>query len=143
MLHTGGCHCGNISLEFSSDIAPSKLETRACQCDFCRKHGGKAVSDPNGKLVISVNDVANLSRYSFGLETAHFIVCKQCGVYVAAVTKDELVFHGIVIVNALQNRDDFSSPPIPSNYDSEDENERRTRRRTKWTPARLLIQDSE
>ena len=143
MLHIGSCHCENIAIEFSSDITPSEIETRECQCDFCRKHGTKAVTDPNGKLNITVKDIDNLSRYSFGLKTADYLVCKRCGVYVAAITKDELVFHGIAIVNAFQNRNDFYAPPIPAVYDDEDETARRERRRSNWTPTQLLIQENE
>ena len=35
----GGCHCGNISLQFRASKPFSELPVRACQCTFCRKRG--------------------------------------------------------------------------------------------------------
>ena len=29
------------------------LQVRACQCSFCRRHGAKTVSDPNGRLTLT------------------------------------------------------------------------------------------
>ncbi|WP_095198731.1 hypothetical protein [Mesorhizobium carmichaelinearum] len=60
--HAGGCHCGNIGLRFSTELDPSQIEVRACQCSFCIKHGSRAVADPDGRLTISVRtqrDCAN------------------------------------------------------------------------------------
>ena len=139
MLHKGGCHCGNVELEFTSDIPPADIEIRECQCDFCRKHGAIAMSDPNGKLSILVNDRNNLNLYAFGLQTADFIVCAKCGVYVAAITKDKGAPRGIAIVNSFQNRTQFSSPAIPASYDSEDKAGRIDRRRKKWIPATITF----
>ena len=58
--HTGGCHCGNIRLRFSTELDPSQIEVRACQCSFCVKHGSRAVADPDGRLTVSVGDEARL-----------------------------------------------------------------------------------
>jgi hypothetical protein len=71
-VHTGGCHCGNICLTFETDLDPSQIEVRACQCSFCVKHGSRAVADPDGRLIISVKDIKRLHRYRFGLRTADY-----------------------------------------------------------------------
>ena len=137
MIHHGGCHCGNLRVEFSSELAPTDFEVRECQCSFCRKHGTRAVADPAGSLNIKVTDYAGLNRYTFGYETAEYLVCRFCGVYVAAVTKDAEETRGIVILNALENRLAFSAPSIPSDYDHEDKQKRLDRRAQNWTPSRL------
>ena len=86
--HTGGCHCGNISVLYTTGVAPEETTPRACQCDFCRKHNTSAVSDPDGDLAISVRDASLLNRYQFGLKAADFLICRACGVYVAAFMPD-------------------------------------------------------
>src|SRR5580692_8569580 len=100
-LHRGRCHCGNIELDFETVVAPQEMEIRACQCSFCRKHGSRAAADPAGRLTIRVRDETAMARYRFGLETAEYLVCRACGVYVAAITIGENEMCGIVIVNAL------------------------------------------
>jgi hypothetical protein len=109
MKYTGGCHCGNILVVLESDLAPSEFEVRACQCGFCRKHNTRAIADPAGRAVIEVKDADRLSRYRFGLKTAEYLVCRDCGVYVAAVTPEEIgEVRAIVIVNALDKHTLFS-----------------------------------
>ena len=52
----GSCHCGNIKVAFETALDPQALPLRACQCAFCRRHGGVTTSDPAGRLVIEIND---------------------------------------------------------------------------------------
>ncbi|RWK10109.1 aldehyde-activating protein [Mesorhizobium sp.] len=80
-----------------------RLEIRACQCPFCTRHGSRAAADPNGRLTISVEDRAKLQTYRFGLRTADYLVCRECGVYVAAIAGDGAEARAIVIVNALDD----------------------------------------
>lgn len=143
MLHTGSCHCGNLKLEFSSEIPPAEIGIRECQCDFCRKHGAKAAADSNGKLSILVGNRDHLSRYAFGLRTAEFIICTKCGVFVAAITKGSKPLHGIANVNSFKNRTDFSNNAVVADFSSENEASRMDRRRTNWTPACLIFIDDQ
>lgn len=137
MIFSGGCHCGCIEIEFATEIDPSRLEVRACQCSFCRKHDSRAVGDPNGRIAIRVNDPATLSSYEFGLRTATYLVCGRCGVYVAAVTKEEPL-RAIAIVNALRDHERFSQPARAVDYGNENREERLSRRRHNWTPATVM-----
>ena len=136
----GGCHCGNISLQYTTDMAPEDTVPRACQCGFCRKHNTSAVSDPEGEAVITVRDGSSLSRYQFGLKAADFLICRECGVYVAAFMSDPDDVHGFATLMsvALDDRARFP-PPQPAVYEGEDEAGRRQRRRERWTPARLEV----
>jgi len=66
MKYQGGCHCGNLRIEFETEISPAEIELRACQCTFCRKHGSRAVTDPAGHLAIGAAHGDHLGRYAFG-----------------------------------------------------------------------------
>ena len=134
MTFEGGCHCGSVAVTFSTDRDPADIDVRACQCSFCRKHNSLVVSDPDGRIAITVHVPAHLSLYAFGPETAQFVVCSRCGVYVAAITTQEPL-RAIVDVNALGDRERFSRPPRPMDYDSESRDQRIARRQSVWTPA--------
>ncbi|RWO90121.1 hypothetical protein [Mesorhizobium sp.] len=142
-VHTGGCHCGNIRLEFSTELEPPQTEVRACQCSFCVRHGSRAVADPNGRLVISVKDETQLRRYQFGLRTADYLICRRCGVYVAAIARDDDAIardddaRAIVIINALDDRERFNQEPVRVDFDTENRAQRRARRRRHWTPVEM------
>jgi hypothetical protein len=137
MKYTGGCHCGNLRIAFETDIRPAEIEVRACQCTFCRKHNSLAVTDPAGHLTIRAKREENLGRYTFGLRTAEYLICKTCGVYVAAVTIGESEPRGIAIVNCLDNRRQLASEPFAVDYDAESREDRVARRRRRWTPVTL------
>ncbi|MDX8469509.1 hypothetical protein RFM26_27815 [Mesorhizobium sp. VK23B] len=137
-VHSGGCHCGNIRLSFSTAIDPAGMEIRACQCSFCTRHGSRAAADPKGRLTISVEDKARLQVYRFGLRTADYLICRECGVYVAAIAGEGNDARAIVIVNALDEREQFSREPIPVRYDAESREQRLARRRTAWMPVEVL-----
>jgi hypothetical protein len=87
-------------------------------------------------LTIGVLREAMLSRYAFGLRTAEYLVCRDCGVYVAAVTIGDVEQRAIVIVNALDAREQFRREPMPTVYDAETRDERVTRRRSRWMPVK-------
>lgn len=136
-VHTGGCHCGNIRLSFSTTLDPARIEIRACQCAFCTRHGSRAAADPDGRLTISVKDKARVQVYRFGLRTADYLLCRECGVYVAAICGDDDDARAIVIVNALDDRERFSREPIPVRYDAESREQRLARRRSVWMPIEV------
>lgn len=137
---TGGCHCRNIKVEFETDRAPADMEPRACQCSFCRQHQSRAVSDPNGRLRITVDEKSALSRYRFSMKTIEFLVCRRCGVYVAGFMRDpsDSEAYGTLMVSALDDGSGFPAPRV-KDYDDEPRAARAARRRKVWTPAVLEI----
>ncbi len=135
MKHTGSCHCGNLRLEFESALDPAEMEVRACQCGFCRKHAARAMADPQGLLTVRVADESRLNRYVFGYRTAEYLICRDCGVYVAAATVGEESPRAIAIVNAMDHRQLFARAPLSVTYDSETRTERVERRRDRWMPV--------
>ncbi len=84
MTYEGGCHCGQLRVSFTTAHAPTDLPLRACQCTFCRRHGGLTTSDPDGEIVLTVAEVPPGGWYRFGTGVTDFWVCARCGVYVGA-----------------------------------------------------------
>lgn len=135
MHYSGSCHCGAIRLSFESD---RPLAPRACQCTFCRKHGARTVSDPQGSAEIGVG--AGSLRYRFASHMADYLVCTRCGVYVAAVA--EIDGRRLATLN-LNVFDDphLELAAMPVSYDGESAGEKAERRRLRWTPLRLETSD--
>ncbi len=81
----GQCHCGNLSYQIETDLTLQQIEARACDCSFCRIHAAQNWSDPAAQAVINIRTERLLNRYVFGLKTAEFFICRQCGAYAGAV----------------------------------------------------------
>ena len=130
--HEGGCHCGAIRLQFETG---KPLAPRACQCRFCRRHGARMVSDPDGSATLTLGP--DMRRYRFGTGTTDFLFCGRCGIYVGAVAELESGTFATLNLNA------FDEPhrglaAVPVSYDGETAADKAERRRRKWTPARLI-----
>ncbi len=136
---SGGCHCGNLQLRFTPSLPPAQLPVRSCRCAFCVRHGARTASDPAGRVRITVRERRRLLRYRFGLRTADFLVCGQCGVYVAAVLPDRRTPVATVNINVLTDRDLLTRDAVEVGYDDETKAERIARRRARWTPADVML----
>jgi hypothetical protein len=134
MIYSGQCHCGALGYAFETSLPPSAWSVRACQCPFCRAHGTQTTSDPQGSLEFRVADPARLVRYRFGLRTADFLICAQCGVYVGSVITAAQGRYGIVNINAMRPIPAGLSQPQPMSYEGENERQRAERREARWTP---------
>jgi len=137
MEHAGRCHCGNMRVLLRLSTEPRATPVRACACSFCRAHGARTVADPDGLLEVRATDWALVEAYGFGLRTADFLVCRRCGVYVAAVCGTPAGHRATANVNALEDRAEFDPNPDPVDYDSETREARLARRAARWTPAIL------
>lgn len=98
---TGGCHCGNITLDVTLPQMPETYNPRACDCDFCRKHGAAYLSDPAGKLAIGVRESESLGYYRQGSEVADCLFCRNCGVLIGVSYRDDGRCFATVNVSAL------------------------------------------
>jgi len=136
LRHGGGCHCGNIKIIFESQIDPRQIKVRACQCSFCRKHGTRAVSDPEGLLTIQIADQDQLGRYIFAYRTAEYLVCRTCGVYVAAVTVGTDEPRAIAQLNAIAEDENFGIA-VAVDYSHESRTDRVQRRSEVWMPVSI------
>jgi hypothetical protein len=73
-----------------------------------------------------------LQRYRFGLRSADFLICRNCGVYLAAVLTLPGGQYSTVNINTIQ-------PPVEvpdavfASYDNETLEQRTSRRESRWT----------
>jgi len=107
---------------------------RACQCSFCRAHGARTTSDPNGSVTFDIADASKLERYRFGTKTTDFLICNGCGVYLAAVLTSARGQFATLNVNAMQSLPDLAEA-APVSYDGESSEHRMARREQRWTPV--------
>lgn len=131
----GGCHCGNLAYVFEASADLGALGLRACQCGFCRAHGARNTSDPKGAMRLSVRDPKKLLRYRFGLKTADFLLCGECGVYIGAMLSDGNGAWMTVNANTFHPPPPVDFSIVPHVYEAEDTGSRIARRKAKWTPA--------
>jgi hypothetical protein len=131
----GGCHCGNLGFVFEASAPLETLGLRADMCSFCRAHGARNTSDPDGAMRIHVRDASQLVRYRFALKTADFLICKTCGVYVGALLEDGGRGWFTINVNAFRDRPGLDFPITPRDFDAEDVSARVARRKRTWTPV--------
>ena len=133
----GACHCGHIAIEFATAQAASDLPLRACDCSFCRRHGAKTTSDPKGKLRI-LADTGAIERYRFGMGVTDFILCRGCGSYIAAMSREGGDERATLNVVGVAVPEFAARDAAPVNLDHETSDSRRERRRKLWTPAEIV-----
>ena len=133
--YEGSCHCGAIGFTYRTSIKPEQWSIRACQCSFCRAHDALSTSDPAGQIAFAAARPELLQKYRFGLKTADFLLCRECGVYIGAVIASAGATFGIVNVHALQEAPANLAAPAPISYDDEDVDGRVSRREDRWTPV--------
>jgi hypothetical protein len=123
---SGGCHCGNIRVDLELTRAPGTYTPRACDCDFCRKHGAAYVSDAHGSLLIRIEDQGNSGKYRQGSGLAEFLLCRNCGVLVGVLHRGASGLYAAVNVNATDVRTDFGAeqPASPKNLSANEKTQR-------------------
>jgi len=135
MDHSGGCHCGNIRVSLRLSAPPDQALLRACACGFCRAHSTRTVSDRDGLFELRADDWSQVERYRFGSRTADYMICRRCGVYVAALSATRSGLRAVVNVNCLKDRATFTRTPAAPDYDGETTDARLDRRAANWMPA--------
>jgi len=135
----GGCHCGRLRVAFTTAKALTELPLRACQCTFCRRHGGLTTSDPAGEVVLTVSELPPGGWYRFGTGLTEFWVCPRCGVYVGGYVEADGQGRAVVNIRALDARADFTQAPTEMDYSRETREERLARRMRVWSPARVVL----
>lgn len=131
----GACHCGNISYVFDASAGVEALGLRACQCSFCRAHGARTTSDPNGEIRIAVRDPEKLQRYRFGLKCSDFLICRACGVFVGALLTTNAKRFFTVNANTFKPPPPYDIIAVAKDFSTEDTGGRTDRRARMWTPV--------
>lgn len=135
-LHTGSCHCGGVTVEFETATDPADIPLRECQCGFCRRHGAISATDPTGRIRYLENRPGAMKRYQFGMKSADYILCNDCGVYLGAVmTEGGTDTYATTNIRTYADRELFTTEPSPIVYEEEGLDARRARRRERWTPV--------
>ena len=133
-VYPGACHCKNVEIRLESDKTARELGLRTDTCSFCNKHHALYTSDPRGALCIAVREADLVMRYRFGTKTADFLLCKACGVFVAAYMPESAL--AVINVNVLEARDAFLGNELHvADLDAETLEQRLARRKARWTPV--------
>lgn len=133
-IFEGTCHCEAIGFAFHTLLPSESWMVRACQCSFCRAHGARTTSDPNGSVIFHISTALQPYRYQFGAKSADFLVCDTCGVYLAAVLTSAAGRFATLNVNTI-----CTSIQIPDatavSYEGESLEQKIARREKRWTPV--------
>jgi hypothetical protein len=105
----GSCHCGNVRVEAQLTREPGTYHPRACDCDFCRKHGASYLSDPQGSLGIRLKSASTLGSYRQGSGLAECIFCGNCAVLIGALYRDEGRIWGVINARIMENQTSFGA----------------------------------
>jgi hypothetical protein len=132
MLINGRCHCGNIAFALTWAPEPTEIPARACTCTFCVKHGGVWTACPTGSLEVTVQQPAQVSKYSFGTRTAQFHICTSCGVVPLVTSAIDGQLYAVVSVNAFESVDPALVRRGTVTFDDETEAKRLARRKRNW-----------
>jgi hypothetical protein len=73
--HAGGCHCGAVRYEATSDLT----QVVSCNCSICNKRGALWTFLPASRFRLLKGEDA-VSDYQFGKKTIHHLFCTTCGV---------------------------------------------------------------
>jgi hypothetical protein len=118
-------------------LTPAELPLRACQCGFCRRHGARTTSDPNGSLHLTVAP-GDIGRYRFGRRAVEALLCRECGCYIGSfLTLEDRVIGTLNVAGA--DLEGFAGRVAePVSYEAENDAQRLARRKAKWTPTILV-----
>jgi hypothetical protein len=95
------------------------------------------LSDPDGLFEFQADDWSLVERYRFGTRTCDFLICRRCGVFIAAVAEMTEGVRAVVNVNCLNDRARFTSAPTMHEFQGENIESRLSRRAANWMPAIL------
>jgi len=129
--YIGNCHCGNINFKFTSKKSEADFIPRTCSCSFCRRHAASYISDPEGKLELQISNTDDVSFYQFGHKTCEFIICKNCGVDMMAISRIKDREYAVINIRTMLDHN-FSSTEVKTLFDGETIEERLERRTQNW-----------
>lgn len=133
--YQGGCHCGALGITYRTDIDPMYWRLRHDGCSFCRRHGVVGTSDPAGNLSINIEDPSKVRYYRFAHRTADFLICGECGVFVAAITDTAQGKRAVINARVLDGVSLNWASVADAHFDDESPRQRADRRALHWTPV--------
>lgn len=133
----GHCHCRSVRVILEPSRPLGELPLRACQCSFCRTRGALTTADPGGHLFVEAAP-GSINRYRFGLRITDFLLCAECGTYVAAAMDIEGEPMAVLNVRGVDLPGFEGREPEPMTYDDESPQARAARRRDRWMPLTVV-----
>lgn len=73
--YQGGCHCGKVRYEVSTDLA----RVLECNCSHCSRKGFLLTFVPPEQFRLLAGE-AELTDYQFNKHVIHHVFCKTCGI---------------------------------------------------------------
>lgn len=137
LKYRGRCHCGAVKLTYWTHLEPQLWPLRHDGCSFCRRHGVVATSDPAGEMAFEFADPSVL-RYRFGHRTAKFLICRDCGVFVATVCGGPGAQHAVINARVIEDVCLNFDNVTHICFDAETPAQRYERRLRNWTPVASL-----
>ena len=95
------------------------------------------VSDPGGLFEVWADDWSLVENYHFGTGTCDFLICRRCGVFIAAISDMTAGARAVVNVNCLSDRERFTALPAVHDFEGETIEFRSARRTANWMPTLL------
>jgi hypothetical protein len=73
--YTGGCHCGAVRYEATTDLA----KVISCNCSHCTKRGLVLTFITPDRFDLNAGE-ADLLDYQFNKKVIHHLFCRHCGI---------------------------------------------------------------
>jgi hypothetical protein len=99
------------------------------------------VSDRDGSFEVWADDWRLVESYRFGTGTCDFLICRRCGVFIAANAKTPAGAQAVVNANCLGDRERFTADPVLHDFEGETVETRLSRRAANWMPAFIRQSD--
>ena len=135
-IHEGGCHCGAIRLTYRSATPAAEHALRACQCSFCRRHGShrRLRSRRFGRD----QDRRRAKGVALPLRAGHGRLHRLPRVRRLCRSGDDRGRKVVVGGRSSTRSTTARTSPgrsTPVDFSAEDGDDRRARRRARWTPT--------
>lgn len=130
----GSCHCRNIRFTLDWPGHEKEIQVRQCGCTFCQKHSGSWTSNRDAVLSITIDNQSDVSKYTFGTQTADFYVCSRCGVVPFVLSEIDSHLYAVVSVSAFEDAGAFTFSTASTDFDGEETGSRLARRKRNWIP---------
>ncbi|UNK48352.1 aldehyde-activating protein [Lysobacter sp. S4-A87] len=106
------CHCRRLVMEATLTRPLHDYAPRACDCDFCRKHGAAWLTDPSGSLRLRQRGNDSARRYRQGSDQAEFIACAYCAVLVMATYESDGHLFAALNVRTIEGTADLAAEQV-------------------------------
>jgi hypothetical protein len=83
MKYRATCHCGDVALEFESEIKGAV----SCNCSICQRSGAILTFMPRNEVKLEAAPDA-MATYTFNKHVIQHKFCKKCGIKVIGEGKD-------------------------------------------------------